>query len=111
MDPSQQIGICLGSGRSTYHFQGPHSSNPDLQSSINALDVIKVNTFPPATTGRLSPEEQKLLSHTDSVVVEIVATLDIGPQTSQSNAADDGLVGLTSAMTPSVLMVEATGID
>jgi hypothetical protein len=45
------------------------------------------------------------LCHTNSVGVGV--TTDIGTETSQSDTANDGLVGLSSTVTPGIVVVEA----
>ena len=51
----------------TYHLQGPDPPDPDFQGSLDALDVLEVDAFPPASTSWLSPEQKKLLRHADRV--------------------------------------------
>jgi hypothetical protein len=63
--------------RRTYHLKSPYPPNPHLQLAFDAPDVFKLNTFPPASTGRLSPEEQKLLGHTNGVAIGRVVAFNI----------------------------------
>jgi len=51
----------------SYHLKRPDSPDPDLELSLNAFDIVQINAFPPAASGWLPPEEQKLLSHAYSV--------------------------------------------
>lgn len=53
----------------TYHLKCPDSANPDFQCAGYTLDVLKLNAFPPASSGRFAPEQEQLLCHADSVVV------------------------------------------
>jgi hypothetical protein len=53
----------------SYHFKSPDPSNPHLDLSINAFNIIQVNTLPPASTSGLSPEKQELLGHSDGIVI------------------------------------------
>lgn len=89
------------------HLEGPHSSNPHLKRSIDSLDILQVDAFPPAPPRRLAPEEKELLGHANGVVVHVVAA-DIAAQSSQGKTAHDRFVGLTGTMTPAVVMIEAT---
>jgi hypothetical protein len=47
------------------------------------------------------------LSHTNGVAVSKIVALDVSSETSESNAADHGLVGLSGSVTPPIVMVEA----
>ena len=89
----------------TYHLEGPDSADPNLECAVNAFDILKINAFPPASASGFAPEQQQLLRHTDGVGVGVAA--NIGAQTSQSDTANDGLVRLSSTVTPGVVMVEA----
>lgn len=89
----------------THHLKGPDSADPDLECAINAVDILKINTLPPASASGLAPEQKQLLCHTDSVGVGV--TTNISAETSQSDTAYDGLVGLSSTVTPGVVVVEA----
>jgi hypothetical protein len=91
----------------TYHFQCPDSPYPYLQLALNASDVVKLDTLPPATASWFSPKEKQLLRHSDSVTVSKIVALDIGPQTRKCDAADDSLVRFAGAVAPSIVMVEA----
>jgi hypothetical protein len=92
---------------STYHLKRPDPSYPHLELAFYAPDIVKLNAFPPASTSRFPPEEQELLSHTDGIAVGKVVALDVGPEACKSNTADHSLVGLSSAVTPVVVVVEA----
>lgn len=104
---STWIGI-EGKRRTTHHFESPDSSDPDFKGALDAIDVFEINAFPPATTSRFPPKEKKLLCHADST--GILITRISGTQACQSNRADDGLVGFTSTVSPSIFVVEATVI-
>lgn len=105
---------CVSLGRmrgykfKTNHFEGPDPSNPHFQFSFNASHVIQLHTLPPATSGGFPPEKKKLLRHSNRVAVGQVVSFDVSPETCKRNAADDGLVGLARAVTPSVVVVEST---
>jgi hypothetical protein len=90
-----------------YHLQRPDPSYPHLELALDASDVIKLNTFPPASASRFPPEEKELLGHTDGIAIGKVVALDIGPQACKRNTADNSLVGLASTVTPSIVVVEA----
>lgn len=92
----------------TNHFKRPDSPDPDLQLALHALNVVELNTFPPASPCRLAPEKKQLLCHSDGVAVSGRIATDVGAQASKGNGADDGLVGLSGAVTPGVSAVEAT---
>jgi hypothetical protein len=92
----------------SYHFERPYPPYPHLQLALNAADIVKLNAFPPAATGGLPPEEEQLLRHPDSVAVSEIVAFDIRPQTGQRDTADDGLVRLAGAVTPLVIVIEAT---
>lgn len=92
----------------TYHFKRPDSPNPDLQLALHALNIVKLNTFPPASPRRFAPEKQKFLRHSDGVAVSGRVATNVGAQASKRNGADDGLVGFGGAVTPGVSAVEAT---
>jgi hypothetical protein len=95
----------------TYHLERPNSSYPDLKLAFYTPDIVKLNTFPPASASGLPPEQQQLLGHADSIAVREVVTLNIGPQTCKSNTTDDSLVRFSGAMTPMVIVVEATALE
>lgn len=90
----------------TYHFQRPNPPYPHLELALDTSNIFKLDSFPPAATSWFPPEKEQLLRHSDSVAVGIFIALDVGPQTRKSNAADDGLVGFTSTVAPSVVVVE-----
>lgn len=56
------------------HLKGPYPSDPDLKLAFNACNVLELDTFPPATSSGLTPEEEKLLGHTNSVSAHLVAS-------------------------------------
>lgn len=93
--------------RGAYHFKRPHSPNPDLNWPIDPFHIVQLDTFPPASSGGLSPEEQEFLSHTYSVVVRQI-TSDISAKFRQSKAADDCLVGLRGAVAPLIFAIKAS---
>lgn len=91
------------------HLERPHPADPDLELvAFQPLDIIQLDTLPPAPAGRLPPEEKQLLRHTHRAAAHLVAA-DIRPQPRQRQAADNSLVWLAGPVTPSVIMVEATG--
>lgn len=90
----------------SYHFQRPNPSYPHLELALDASDVVKLNTLPPASASRFPPEEKQLLSHADGVAVSEVVALYIRPQTCKRNTANDGLVGLAGAVSPLIVVVE-----
>ena len=89
------------------HLQRPDPPDPHLEPALDALDVVELDALPPAAPGGLAPEQQQLLGHADRVAADVVAA-DVAAQPRQRQAADDGLVGLPCAVTPSVIAVEAT---
>jgi hypothetical protein len=89
------------------HLKCPYSPDPDLEGTLHTLDVVKINTFPPAASGRLSPEQKQLLRHAYSVVTHVVA-FDVATEPSKRQTADNSLVGLTSPVSPSIIVIEAT---
>jgi hypothetical protein len=56
------------------HLEGPYPSDPDLELALNTCNVLELDTFPPATASGLTPEKEKLLSHTNSVGTHLVAS-------------------------------------
>jgi hypothetical protein len=92
----------------SYHFKCPHSPYPHFQLALDASDVVELDTLPPASASGFPPEEEQLLGHSDSITVGEVVALDVGPQACECNTADDGLVGFAGAVTPAVVVVEAT---
>ena len=90
----------------THHFKSPDPSYPDFQFSFNALDIFKLNALPPATASRLSPEQEKLLGHSDCVAICEIVALDIGSKSSESDTADHGLVRFSSPMAPGIVVIE-----
>jgi hypothetical protein len=93
--------------RTTYHLQCPNPSNPNLKCTLNTLDILQINTLPPTSSCRFSPEKQELLGHTNRIVGEIV-TADVCSESGQSDAADDRFLRLTGAVAPLVVVVEST---
>lgn len=91
-----------------YHLERPDSSYPHLELAFHTPDIVKLNTFPPASTGRFPPEEQELLSHTDGIAVGKVIAFDVGPEACKSNTANHSLVGLAGTVTPVIVVIEAT---
>lgn len=92
----------------TYHFERPDTPDPDLQLAWYTIDILKFDSFPPASPCRLAPEEEKLLSHSNNIGVGHFITLDVGTKSSESNAADDSLVGFICPVTPAIVMIEAS---
>jgi len=92
----------------TDHLQCPHSADPNLQLPLHALDVLKLHTFPPTPSCRLSPEQEQLLCHARCVDVGRSTTLDVVSMPRERNTADRGLIWLASTMTPSSIVVKAT---
>ena len=93
----------------TYHFESPDPSYPDLDFALHTFHIVKLNTLPPAPAGRLSPKEQQLLGHTDHIVVRHV-TLDVRSKTCEGQTADDGLVRLSCAVAPSIIVVKSSAV-
>ncbi|CAF3642287.1 unnamed protein product [Fusarium graminearum] len=89
------------------HLKGPYPSDPDLEFALNASNVLELNALPPASASGFAPEEEKLLGHANSVGTHLVAS-DIAAQTGKCQTANDSLVGLTSTVAPSVVVVETT---
>lgn len=89
------------------HLQRPHPSDPDLELALHARNVLELNALPPAAPGGLAPEEQQLLGHTHGIGAHLV-TADVTAEARKCKTADDGLVGLTCAVTPGVVMVKAS---
>ena len=65
------------------HLQRPYSSDPHLELALDAVHALEFDTFPPAPTCGLAPEEQKLLRHADGIVAHLVAA-DVSAQARQS---------------------------
>lgn len=91
----------------SYHFKRPHSPNPDLDWPIDPFDIVQLDSFPPASSGGFSPEEQEFLSHTYSVVVRQITSY-ISAKFGQSKAADNCLVGLRGAVAPLISAIKAS---
>lgn len=91
----------------SYHFECPHSPNPDLDWSIDPFHIVQFDSFPPASSSGFSPEEQEFLSHTDSVIVRKIAS-DISAKLGQSKTANDCLVGLRGPMSPLIVAIKAS---
>lgn len=51
----------------TYHLQRPHPTNPYLELSLHTLNVLELDSLPPASSCRLPPEQQQLLRHSHCV--------------------------------------------
>ena len=92
----------------SYHFESPDPPNPDLDLALNTLKPVEVHTLPPAAASRLSPEQQELLSHADSIVVGKITT-NVGAKLGQSQTADHRLVRLWGSVSPVIIAVESTG--
>lgn len=75
---------------------------------MHTPDVVKLDAFPPASTGRFPPEEQELLSHTNGIAVSKVVAFDVSPEACKSNTANHRLIGLAGAVAPMIVVVEAT---
>lgn len=84
----------------SYHFKCPNTSDPNLELALNSLDALEIDTFPPATSCRFSPEEEEFLSHTDSVTARWIVSFDICTKFCQCDTAYDSLVWLTSSVAP-----------
>jgi hypothetical protein len=102
------LSIHLKFKEKTYHFERPHPANPDLDLTINTLNIVKVHTLPPAAASGLSPEQQEFLGHADSIVVRKITT-DVGTKLGQSQTADHRLVRLWGAVAPVILAIKTTG--
>ena len=59
------VAVLRSPGNDTHHLQCPDPPDPNLERAVDSVDVLKVGTFPPASTRRFSPEEQQLLSHAE----------------------------------------------
>ena len=94
----------------TYHFERPDPPDPNFQLALYAFHVLEFDTLPPASTSRLPPEKKQLLGHTNSIAVREVVALDVGSEPCQCNATDDRFIGLASAVSPFIVMVETTDI-
>ncbi|KAG7145985.1 hypothetical protein HYQ46_005233 [Verticillium longisporum] len=81
------------------HFQGPDTPDPHLELSLDTLNILKLNAFPPAPPGRFPPEKEEFLSHTNRVAAHLTAS-DVTTQACQSKAAYHRLVGLSRPVTP-----------
>lgn len=62
----------------TYHFERPDSPDPDLELAFNTLDIIELNSLPPAPPSRFPPEQEQLLGHADGVAVSKVVSFNVG---------------------------------
>jgi DNA topoisomerase VI subunit B len=93
---------------STYHLESPNPPDPDFQLALNAPDILQLDTFPPASTCRLPPEQKELLRHPHGIAISKVVSFDVCAKTCESNTADNSLVGLPGAMTPFIVVVEST---
>lgn len=94
----------------SYHFQSPDPPNPNLDLAFHSFYVVQINTFPPATTGRFSPEEKKFLSHADGIVIRKI-TSNVGAKLGKGKTADDCFVRLRSSVPPLVFAIESTDRD
>ena len=92
-----------------YHLQRPHSSYPHLKLPLHPLHLVQLYSLPPAPSRRFSPEQQQLLCHTNRIAVGEVAPTNIGPQTGERQAADNGFVRLAGPVTPAIVIVKASG--
>lgn len=90
------------------HLKRPHPPDPHLELAFHPLDILQLNSLPPASPGRLAPEEQEFLSHAHCIIVPKVVTADVATKPCKCETADDSLSGLASTMTPLVLVVEAS---
>lgn len=89
------------------HLQRPHPADPDFKLALNTFDVVQLDALPPASSGGLPPEEEKLLRHADSIAAHFVAS-NVAAQPSKCQTADDGLVRFASSVAPLVVVVETT---
>lgn len=44
-------------GERTYHLQRPNPPYPNLQLTLYAFNIVQLHTLPPASSGRLPPEQ------------------------------------------------------
>jgi hypothetical protein len=95
------------SSRETHHLERPHSPNPDLQLSLHAFNVVKLDALPPASSRWLSPEQQELLCHADCIAVRCF-TSNICSESCQCNGAYDGFVRLGGTVAPGIGVLETT---
>lgn len=80
---------------------------------MHAFDIVKLNAFPPASSGRLAPEEEKLLRHANGVAICCAAAAttfaaNICPKSCQRYGAYDSFVWFRCTMAPGVCMIETT---
>jgi hypothetical protein len=78
--------------------------------AFHSFYVVQINTFPPATARRFSPEEKELLSHANSIIIRKI-TSNVSAKLGESQTADDCLVGFWSPVSPLVLAIESTAQD
>jgi len=92
----------------TYHLERPNPPNPNLQPSLHPLHILQIDTLPPTPSRRLPPEKQQFLRHADGVAVgDAFAAFDVGAEAGESEAADDGFLGLAGTVAPAVIVVES----
>lgn len=89
------------------HLQRPHPPDPHLQLSLDPIDALELNALPPASPCGLAPEEEEFLCHANGVAAHFAAA-DVSTETSEREGADDGFVGLVGAVTPVIVVVEAS---
>lgn len=90
----------------SYHLKRPDPPDPDLELSLNAFNVIQINTFPPAASGWLPPEQQQFLCHAYSVGIRSGITADVGTEAGKGDAADDSFLWFAGAVAPLIVVVE-----
>lgn len=98
----------LPSKADTYHFQRPDPPYPYLELALDASNVLKLHSLPPAATSWFPPEKEQLLRHAYSIAVSVFVALDVRPQARKSDTADDSFVGFTGTVAPSIIVVETT---
>lgn len=54
------------------HLQRPDATDPHLQLALNALNILELDALPPASPGRLTPEQKQLLGHTHRISTHVV---------------------------------------
>lgn len=89
------------------HLQRPYASDPNLELTLDAVDIVELNALPPASSRGLAPKQQELLRHTHRIVAQVAAA-DVASQPGQRQATNDGLVGLAGSVAPAVVVVETT---
>lgn len=93
--------------REPYHFQRPHTANPDLDRTFHALHILQLDPFPPAPPRRFPPEQEKLLRHPHGIGIGQIPS-DIRAELGQRQTANNRFVGLGGSMAPLILAIKST---